>query len=77
MEYYGVKDVHVIWINEWVLPMIQYKDKRFNLSKLEEPMLSHFNKAGYTDPEDFPGYVNTHPDDVINICEQIITKMNA
>lgn len=76
--YCGVPDVYFIYHNEWADPEVMYKDKYFNLPvDVEELLWSYYEEYCEENgfdviEEDFGKYVETHPDDVYDVLDNLI-----
>ena len=76
--YCGVPDVYFIYHGEWADPEIMYQGKYFNLPMdVEEPLWSYYKEYCEENgfdviEEDFGEYVETHPDDVYEILNNLI-----
>ena len=76
--YCNVPDVYFIWHGEWSDPEVMYQDKLFNLPMDVETLLwdnycEYCEENGFdVIEEDFGKYVETHPDDVYDVLDNLI-----
>ena len=79
-NWYGIKGIKFIYLNDWCDPLIEYKGKRFSCYYVEDSMWEEWvhDDDGNVIPEregdsdGFAEFMKQNADEVITLCEEII-----
>lgn len=75
-DWYGIKDIGFIYINEWADPMLEYKSRRFNSHDVEDYMLSCYKKDYPNYEVEFEKYMLDQVDEVHRILDDLMEGEN-
>lgn len=72
-EWYGIKDIGFISLNEWSDPQIEYKGKQCSCYIVEDSMWERYKEdTGKEDYNDFAQYMMLNEDVVYELCEMAL-----